>query len=90
MKSPSHILVLTATFQVWTTIAFLVIPDYIPGSLPKPFIPQRHQQKPIMSGAHSAHHSSEGNQDVSVGELSISDVIGKERVINIFAGFTRK
>ena len=31
--------------------------------------------------------SGEGNK-VGSDELSISDVIGKERVINIFAGFT--
>lgn len=88
MKTLANCLLLTTV--VCTSTAFLVIPDYIPGSIPKPFLPQGHQQKPIMSGPDSSHPSPKEKQDVSVGDLSISDVIGKERVINIFAGFTRK
>ena len=33
--------------------------------------------------------SGEGSK-VGADDLSISDVIGKERIINIFAGFTRR
>jgi len=87
MKFSASIILLSAASRALVTEAFLVVPNFLPYSLPKAFTSQR--QIPIMGNAALPPSKvSPGDSDVSVGSLSISDVIGKERVINIFAGFT--
>lgn len=53
--------------------------------------PTSHQQHPIMNIPNILLPPSKGNDSTSgsSGDLSLSDVIGKEKMINIFAGFTR-
>lgn len=53
--------------------------------------PRSHQQEPFMNIPNIFPPSSkdDGGSSGGSGDLSISDVIGKERIISIFAGFTR-
>ncbi|KAI9872927.1 MAG: Transcriptional regulatory protein sin3, partial [Pleopsidium flavum] len=63
-----------------------------PPSFPKPAANYKgRQQAPIMNIPNIALPPSDKDDPSSnpSGEVIISDVIGKERVINIFAGFTR-
>lgn len=94
MKFSASLILLTFSFQASTaTCQLIVLPNFFhTGNVPsKPASDKG--QIPIMnipnilfppSNDKDKEDSSSGS-----GELSISDVIGKERVINIFAGFTR-
>lgn len=88
MKSASSLLLLTISFQASTIVSQLIFSNLF-RETPTQF--QSHQQEPIMNIPNILIPPSKGDDGSSGGSdgLSISDVIGKERVINIFAGFTR-
>lgn len=71
-----------------TAFSLLILPNLFRQS-PANF--DSHRQDPIMNIPNILVPPSKDDDDSSGGSdsLSISDVIGKERVINIFAGFTR-
>lgn len=72
----------------WSALSLLVLPDFSVGSSNKA-LPK--QQKPIMPmdvpGIVMPGSSGE-SKNLGSDALSISDVIGKDGIINIFAGFT--
>ncbi|MCJ1402601.1 hypothetical protein MMC11_005821 [Xylographa trunciseda] len=69
-----------------STLAQLIFPNLFDRQAPA----VRAQQDPIMNQPNIALPPSDGGEDsMSSGDTMISDVIGKERIINIFAGFTR-
>lgn len=88
MKSSTIVSALTLLFLVPGTLAFIVIPDLNNDRTP-PALTQ--DQGPIMNLPNIAlppfKHDEEHPKDT--GEAVISDIIGIERSINIFAGFTR-
>ena len=81
---------LLLSFQISSIASLLVLPDLSFQSIKKAY---QGLQKPIMPldvpGILMPGSSGEGSK-VGADDLSISDVIGKERIINIFAGFTRR
>lgn len=88
MKFVAPLLLLTISFQASTAVSQLIFPNIF-RKTPAKFGLQ--QQKPIMNIPNILVPPSKDDEGSSGGSdgLSISDVIGKERVINIFAGFTR-
>ena len=89
MKSTTS-LSLLSLLLVPSALAEIVIPNPLQDSLAK--LDSIRQQSPIMNIPNIIMPPSkdkEGSSSDAVDGLSISDVIGKERVINIFAGFTR-
>lgn len=88
MKSSIQLSLIFVCLQASTVLSQLVLPNTISKSLKEPVA----QQEPIMNIPNvllppaSRKDGSSGNS----GDLSLSDVIGKEGVINIFAGFTSK
>ncbi len=88
MKPASPLLLLTVSFQASTVTSQFVFSNLF-RETPAKFA--SHQQEPIMNIPNILLPPSKSDDDSSGGSdgLSISDVIGKERVINIFAGFTR-
>ena len=87
MKAFASSLLLALSLQASSTLSQLVLPNFFRDS---PAKPPSHQQN-IMNIPNILLPPSKNKEDPSAdsGDLSISDVIGKERVINIFAGFTR-
>ncbi len=88
MKSPTPSLLLSLAL-VPAALSQLVFPNLF-RKAPARFDSDR--QQPIMNIPNilvPPSKDNEGSPGGSDGGLSISDVIGKERVINIFAGFTR-
>lgn len=94
MRFPASAIILTFSFQVSTAACqLIVLPNlfHTENSLAKPA--SNKGQSPIMNIPNilfpPSNDKDRGDPSGGSGELSISDVIGKERVINIFAGFTR-
>ena len=89
MKAATSPLILSFLL-VPSVLTEFVLPNPFRNYLPKPI--SFRQQSPIMEIPNILKPPSKGNGGTSSGNvdsLSISDVIGKERIINIFAGFTR-
>lgn len=87
---------LTLLLALPHALTFLVIKDITINSNDKSQVvitPQSVEQKPIMNlpnivlPSFKQHNNDPAKEDT--GEIIISDVIGRERRINIFAGFTR-
>lgn len=76
-------------------ISTLAVSQFSPPSILKQRYPvtdrRNGRQNPIMNNPNIALPPSDKDESISnpSGEVIISDVIGKERTINIFAGFTR-
>lgn len=88
---------LTLLLALPHALSFLVIKDFTINSKDKSQVvitAQSVEQKPIMNLSNiflpsSKQHSNDPAAREDTGEIIISDVIGRERSINIFAGFTR-
>lgn len=88
---------LTLLLALPHALTFLIIPDFTINSKDKSQVvitAQSEEQKPIMNLPNiflpsSKQHSKDPAAKEDTGEIIISDVIGRERSINIFAGFTR-
>ena len=90
MKSTTLVLALTLSAQLPLALSQLVLPVSF-NRRSDAGNPAAHRQEPIMNVPNIALPPSR-DQDKSSGgtdDVIISDVIGKERIINIFAGFTR-
>ncbi len=90
MRSGALLVALTLCARVPDAFSQLVLPNFF-KERPESVNPAAHRQEPIMNIPNIALPPS-GDRDTSSGgvdDVMISDVIGKERVINIFAGFTR-
>ena len=87
MKVSNLSLLVALTVHTSTTLSFLVLPDFT-KSLKRSPDNQDQQQQPIMDVLSKIFpSSSDAKKEESTG-LSVSDVLGKEGRINIFAGFT--
>ena len=90
MKLSVSVLLFTLSLQASTAACqLIVLPHLFRAGTRKPAI---NGQNPIMNIPNILLPPKKDDDDGSSGgsnDLSISDVIGKERVINIFAGFTR-
>lgn len=90
MKSSILIYALLSTAHASPVFSQLVLPNFFkqPSISGKPV---SEQQSPIMNEPNVALPPSNSGDPPSggAGDVRISDVIGKERAINIFAGFTR-
>ena len=95
MKLSASVFLLTLSLQASTAVCQLVVLPNLFRTGNYPAKPASHNgQSPIMNIPNILFPPSNNNKDKDSssggsGDLSISDVIGKERVINIFAGFTR-
>ena len=90
MKCVTIVVALTFSAQVPNVLSKLVLPNFF-NKRSNSVNPAAHRQEPIMHTPNIALPPS-GDKDTSsggAGDVIISDVIGKARVINIFAGFTR-
>lgn len=92
MKSSGFLLLLTVTLQVPSALSQLSLSDFL-YRVSRLTNPASSHQEPIMNipnivmpPSKEGTESSEGGGD----DIIISDVIGRDRAINIFAGFTRK
>ena len=89
MKCSRIQLLFALSICVSFTQSQLILPNVINKQAPA-LRAQQEQQSPIMNHPNIALPPSDGDKDsVPSGDVVISDVIGKERIINIFAGFTR-
>ncbi|KAG7005912.1 hypothetical protein G7Y79_00017g042940 [Physcia stellaris] len=91
MKSSGLVLLLTVTLQVPSALSQLFLSDFL-DRVSRLTNPASTHQEPIMNipnivmpPSKEATEGSEGGGD----DIIISDVIGRDRAINIFAGFTR-
>lgn len=94
MKFSAPVILLTVTLQASTAASQLIVLPNLFRTSNSPAKPASNKgQSPIMNIPNILFPpSNDKDKDSSSGssdDLSISDVIGKERVINIFAGFTR-
>ena len=90
MKRVTILIALTFSAQVPSALSQLVLPNLF-NKRSDSVNPAAHRQEPIMNTPNIALPAS-GDEDIpsgGAGDVIISDVIGKERIINIFAGFTR-
>ena len=88
MKTTTPLLLLAICSQAPIASALLLLPNFFRNSLAKPA--SHKHQTPIMNIPNIlAPDSKDKEPSAGSDSLSISDVIGKDRVINIFAGFTR-
>ena len=87
MRSSTPFLLITILLAP-TTLSQLILPNLFRKSSSASDL---QQQEPIMNIPNILVPPSKSNDGDPAGpdSLSISDVIGKERIINIFAGFTR-
>ena len=90
MKSSIPIYALLSTAYASLVVSQLVLPNFFKQRSISVH-PASDQQSPIMNEPNVALPPSNSGEEPSggAGDVRISDVIGKERVINIFAGFTR-
>lgn len=94
MKFSASVILFTLTLQASTAVCQLIVLPNLFRTGNSPAKPASNKgQSPIMNIPNilfppSNDKDNDGSSGGS-GDLSISDVIGKERVINIFAGFTR-
>ncbi|MDI1488186.1 MAG: hypothetical protein OHK93_007460 [Ramalina farinacea] len=92
MKSMAHVLLFTSILQSHPTSGQSFLSRFLSKEVEAPAAAAAPQQKPIMNIPIPLPGSSNDNNDqpsTGSGDVIISDVIGKERSINIFAGFTR-
>ena len=95
MKLSASVTLFTLTLQASTAVSQLLVLPNLFRAGNTPARPASHnRQSPIMNIPNIFFPPSNNDKDkdgssTGSGDLSISDVIGKERVINIFAGFTR-
>ena len=88
MKTFASVLLLTVILQASVASTQLLLPNFFRNSLAK--AASRDTQNPIMNIPNIfVPPSKDDKPSAGLDSLSISDVIGKERAINIFAGFTR-
>ena len=88
MKTSASVLLLTVFLQASIATAQLLLPNFFRNSPAK--AASRDTQNPIMNIPNILLPPSKDDEPSAGSDsLSISDVIGKERTINIFAGFTR-
>ena len=88
MKTSASILLLTISLRASVASTQLLLPNFFRNSAAKPV--SRDTQNPIMNIPNILVPPSKDEEPGAGSDsLSISDVIGKERAINIFAGFTR-
>ena len=88
MKTSASVLLLTVSFQASIASTQLVLPNLLRNSPAK--AASRDTQNPIMNIPNILVPPSKDDEPSGGSDrLSIFDVIGKERTINIFAGFTR-
>lgn len=94
MKFSASVKLFALSLQVLAAVCqLLVLPNlHHTGNFPAK-LPSKKEQSPIMNIPNilfppSSNQDKDASSDGSE-TLSISDVIGKERVVNIFAGFTR-
>ena len=87
MKCSAILLLSLLSAYVPPALSQLIYPNIIAAQAPA----VRVQQRPVMNQPNIALPPFDGDEDSapSGGDVIISDVIGKERIINIFAGFTR-
>ena len=90
MKSLNLFVILTITIQAPAALSQLVLSEFF-GRISRPLNPGSHHREAIMNIANIVMPPSKENNNSPDGTngVIISDVIGKDRVINIFAGFTR-
>ena len=84
----AHILLLTTSIHILPVHSTAFFPSLLSRSKQ----PASQQQKPIMNIPIPIPGGSDNKDDkpsADTGDLAISDIIGTERSINIFAGFTR-
>lgn len=94
MKSTATLCFLTITLLASTATTQLVLPNFFRNNPSNPTPQGAKHQNPIMNipnilPGSSKDAPSDDTPSTGVDGLSISDVIGKERIISIFAGFTR-
>ena len=93
MKFSASVILLTLSLQASKAACQLIVLPSLFRSSNSPAKPASNGQSPIMNIPNILlPPKKDNNNDGSSGgssDVSISDVIGKERVINIFAGFTR-
>ncbi len=94
MKSTATFCFLTITLLASTATTQLVLPNFFRNNPSNPTPQGAIHQNPIMNIPNILPESSkdapsDDTPSAGVDGLSISDVIGKERIISIFAGFTR-
>ena len=94
MKFSASVIILTFSLQVSTAACQLIVLPNLFRTENSPAKPASNKgQSPIMNIPNilfpPSNDKDKGGSSGGSGDLSISDVIGKERVINIFAGFTR-
>lgn len=90
MKCATVLAALTLSSQVSNVVSQLVLPNLFNRRSDSVDF-AAHRQKPIMNIPNSALPPSSDRSTSSggAGDVTISDVIGNARIINIFAGFTR-
>ena len=90
MKSVNLRLFIAITLQVPSALSQVVLSDFF-GRLSRPSNRASHHQEPIMNIPNIVMPPSKEDSTPSEGAdgVIISDVIGKDKIINIFAGFTR-
>ena len=90
MKCATVLAALTLSSQVSNVVSQLVLP-HLSNRRSDSANPAAHQQRPIMDIPNIVLPPSSDKDTSSggAGDVVISDVIGNERIINIFAGFTR-
>ena len=89
----AHLLLFTSILQSHPLSGQAFFSRFLSREVEAPAAAAAPQQKPIMNIPIPLPGSSNDNNDqpsTGSGDVIISDVIGKERSINIFAGFTRK
>lgn len=92
MKFSASVILLSLSLQASTIVCQLLVLPHLFRTGNSPGKPASNGQNPIMNIPNILLPPKKDNDDGSSGgssDLSISDVIGKERVINIFASFTR-
>lgn len=93
MKVSASVLLLAISFQASNVVCRLVVPSLFRKFPPTKAVVSQ-GQSPVMNIPNILFPPSKDKEATSggsrgSGDLSISDVIGKDRAINIFAGFTR-
>lgn len=91
MKSSTASCILTLLSFISSALSFFVVPNFLNKHTLSSITPTIQKQKPIMNLPNIAlpPFNNDNGPPKDTDQVIISDVIGKERVINIFAGFTR-
>ncbi|MCJ1262186.1 hypothetical protein MMC22_002056 [Lobaria immixta] len=91
MKASTASCILTVLFFISSTFSLRVLPDFFNKRTLSSITPANQKQEPIMNFPNIAlpPFNKDDGPSKDTDQVIISDVIGKERIINIFAGFTR-